>query len=426
MPGGKSETQRAFLLAALLPGTRTVCGASTSDDARGMARALRQLGATIEESPGGSTLTIEGLGIRKQETGPGLNDAPGGNQSTPLCLDLGENGTAARTLAMVLPMLGLNVAITGHARLHARPMGAAVDALREAGCRVSASNLPLTIESRDAAWAQDMQVNAAETTQAASGALLGQAVRLARGDSAASALGITAWEPRATAYLELTAASLREFGFDVQAKVEQVNGRRAWRATVACGELAGWRIDVPVDASASVFPRVLAAMHGLPAWNPAGAGRDAQVLHADDGVVADLATLSRRGDVTLDGLGARPDAFPGVAVAAACRVGTTRIIEVPALRIKETDRIAAMVRGLRAAGATCEELAEGVVMSAPVPRNVGDRALELATAPDHRVVMALALLGTWIERGVVVEHAECVAKSWPGYFDWLAAVAQVD
>jgi 3-phosphoshikimate 1-carboxyvinyltransferase len=98
---------------------------------------------------------------------------------------------------------------------------------------------------------------------------------------------------------------------------------------------------------------------------------------------------------------------------------------VPALRYKESDRIAALARALSAAGARCRELADGLLVDGPL-RAPGGGPLHLPAPADHRVVMALAILGTLHPGGVVVDHPGAVAKSWPGYFEWLGRVARVE
>ena len=122
-------------------------------------------------------------------------------------------------------------------------------------------------------------------------------------------------------------------------------------------------------------------------------------------------------------LASRPDTFPCLAMLAALRRGRTEFDDLPALRHKESDRIHAMAEALTALGVTCEERTHGLAVEGPLPEPRGPVALK--TPPDHRVVMALALLGTKLPFGVVVEHGDAVEKSWPDFFAWLGRVAEV-
>jgi 3-phosphoshikimate 1-carboxyvinyltransferase len=183
---------------------------------------------------------------------------------------------------------------------------------------------------------------------------------------------------------------------------------------------------VPSDPSAAVFPRALAALHGRPDDALAAPGLDPDDAHPDRRLGIDLARLRAAAPgarVVLGELGERPDTFPALCVVAAARPGETELRGAAALRGKESDRIAAMARALAAAGAICRELDDGLWVRGPLAPRAG--AAALPAPADHRVVMALALLGTVLPAGVVLEHGEAVAKSWPSFFDWLGRVADV-
>ncbi len=185
----------------------------------------------------------------------------------------------------------------------------------------------------------------------------------------------------------------------------------------------GGELAIPVDASARVFPLALAALHGMDGGLALpGIPGDP---HPDWAVDGDLRSLAAAGEETLElrELASRPDCVPALAVVAANRPGFTRFLGLPALRKKESDRLAAMALGIEAAGATCAELPDGLIVEGPLVFPPGGPAA-LPTAPDHRVVMALSLLGTL--GPVLVQHSSAVAKSWPGFFDWLGRVAVVE
>ena len=119
----------------------------------------------------------------------------------------------------------------------------------------------------------------------------------------------------------------------------------------------------------------------------------------------------------------RPDTFPCLAAVAALRCGRTVFTGIPSLRHKESDRIRAMAEGLAALGVRCEERPDGLAVEGPMPTH--ETPVHLPTPDDHRVVMALALLGSRVPGGVEIDNPAAVRKSWPDYFDWLGRVSEV-
>jgi 5-enolpyruvylshikimate-3-phosphate synthase len=192
--------------------------------------------------------------------------------------------------------------------------------------------------------------------------------------------------------------------------------------TVAGALQPAGRIAIPPDASARAFPLALAAMHGRDAASLLP--HDSGDPHPDWAIDQDLEALRDSGDVTLHGLSARPDCVPALSAVAAARQGSVRIADVPALRHKESDRLAAMAAGLTAAGAEASVDRDDLLVCGPLA--LATAARRLPAPADHRVVMALSLLGTVARHGVVLPHAEAVQKSWPGFFDWLARCALVE
>lgn len=398
LPGSKSHTQRAMLLAAGAGRRVRLVGALRARDTEVLARALEALGARFEWD--GADLVVD----------PGL--ARGASAD----VDLEENGTALRTLLVVVPMLGGRLRVDGSPRLAERPVDEALEVLRRAGARVEGERLPLVVDGRTARAWDGLEVDARRTTQVASGVLAGLALRarLVGGGG-----GLVARAPSAPGYVRLTAHVAARLGWTVQ--VEE-RGADLGLRVVGTPRPAPAELRVPPDASALAFPLALAAMHGR-AWRPRGL--PAGDPHPDLRVLEDvdaLRTAPAGARFDLD-LGGHPDSFCALAALAATRAGVTRLAGAPALRLKESDRIAAMARGLAALGARVEELEDGLVVHGPIARGAGPVAVP-ATA-DHRVVMALALLGTVRAGGVRLPHPGAVAKSWPGFFDWLGRTARV-
>ena len=420
LPGCKSYGQRSLVLAAFLPGTHGLAGLPDGQDMQALGGALRTCGARVPQPEGG---LVHVHGIER-----GAVPAPEGT------VELGESGTSARILPVVVAMLGGRARFDGAPRLRERPFGPLVELLRGVGCAVDGETLPLDIEGRGCRALDVLRVDAETTTQVASGALLGVALAAARGRAASSG-AVRAVGPRAAGYLELTVDTLRRFGWR-GARAEAVAGANGGqdlllvpgpRAADAVAE-----IEVPIDASSAVWPLAFDALHGMMEGQtlaPAASGPPS--VHPDRDARAELARLAAAGDreVRLEDLGSHPDAFPALCVcAAAGRPDGARTVlaGAPALRVKESDRIDAMANGLAAAGVRVEPLPDGLVVTAGIGRSGrADTPVELPTVADHRIVMALALLGTVRPGGVRVGHASAVGKSWPGFWNWLARVADV-
>jgi 3-phosphoshikimate 1-carboxyvinyltransferase len=148
--------------------------------------------------------------------------------------------------------------------------------------------------------------------------------------------------------------------------------------------------------------------------------------HPDWGLGDDLDLLlaaEPHTEVRLDAVHRRPDTFPCLVALAALRCGRTRFTGIPTLRHKESDRIHAMAEALRALGVACEEAADGLRVDGPIPAQ--GTPVRVPTPWDHRVVMAVALLGTRLPAGVELDNSAAAAKSWPGFFAWLARVGEV-
>lgn len=393
LPPSKSHAQRMLLLAALLSGRHELCGIGTGLDVQATLRAVRSLGATVDES--GDIVHVRGI-------------APG---AAPLQarVHCAENGTLLRTLGVLVPALGGAVELDADEALRRRPMQPLFDAWQALHV-ARGTGWPLCTVAPPAPPVLPQRLDGRVTTQVATGLMLALALR--GGGS------MVVESPGSRDYLQVTAAVLRTFGFTVDVRVEGADltiviGGTATRDTV---------LEVPRDPSARCFVLALAALHGRavsPVLAVAGAAE-----HPDAAADADFAKLRAPGDLVLAGIAARPDSVPALAVAAACRGGTTRMPGLAVLRGKESDRLDQLARGITACGARCHIEDEGLVVTGPL---VAPQATVVVDcAPDHRIVMALALLGTVLPAGIRIAHAACVAKSWPSFWDWLARMARVD
>lgn len=414
VPGSKSHAQRALLLAGVGHGDTRLTEVPDGRDVAVMARAVAALGAGLERD--GSTWLV-----RAAET------------LRPAAIDCEDDGTALRTLLLTVPLVGSRAQFSASPRLRQRPHGDALAALAELGAGHDRGTdpghgaelvWPLAVDGTHLGAPRELAfaVGARWTSQAASGAVLGLACRALRGLGGGTAHVVYApGVPRG--YVEMSCAVARAFGVAVAARTGAVGAGEPWSIGVGSARPAAVVYAIPPDASSATFVAALAVLHGLPM--PAG-GRDG---HPDWEARTDLAHLAAAGPtepVRLEGLGQRPDSFPALCAVAAAREARTTLVGAAALRHKESDRIATMAAGLRALGVVCEELPDGLVVHGRGQlRSAHAAPVLLPPVDDHRVVMALALLGTVLPGGVTVGPVAAVEKSWPGFFTWLASVADV-
>lgn len=334
-------------------------------------------------------------------------------------LFLRDNGTGMRVLSVLLPMLGESCLLDGTPRLRERPLTATEEFWRRYGGRVG-WEWPRRCSAVGVTWPREVVVDARLTTQVASGVLLGAGLLFAQAhsqpDRASSGPRLVRVEaPAAGGYLGITRGVLAEFGIRTALREEGEDWIVEFREYAPDDVRSP--LVIPPDASSYTFFAGVVAAHGHPVPTPDSAVPDG---HPDWAALEDLRLLSQGpGDqpVEILDLGTRPDAFPCLAALAALRPGPTVLRGAPSLRHKESDRIQAMVSVLRGVGAECEEFHDGIRVRKPMPE--ARQAVVLPTPDDHRIVMAAALLGTRQPGEVVLEHPDAVAKSWPGFFDWL-------
>ena len=400
-PASKSVTNRALLCAALADGTSRLAGAAPSDDAEAMAAALAELGAGVDLA---GTWTVTGTGGRPASPGRAL--------------DARLSGTTMRFLAAAATLTPAGATVTGAAPLLRRPVGPLVAALRALGAELGDRDgrPPVTAAGGGLAGGR-ATVDTAASSQFASAVLL-------VAPYARRPVTLTAERLGAAAYVDLTAAVMRDFG----AAVEPA-GPAAWRVE-AGRPYRAWDLAVEYVASAAAHLFALAAATG---------GR-VTVTNATPGTLqpdADLpglleamgATVTRDGAcLTVHGpdrlgpadadLTAMPDQVTTVAALAALAAGRSRVRGVAVTRGHETDRLAALAAELGKLGVDVTELPDGLVIDGAGPERL--RPARLATWGDHRMAMALAAVAARVP-GVVLEDPGCVAKTYPGFWDDLAA-----
>jgi 3-phosphoshikimate 1-carboxyvinyltransferase len=422
LPGSKSISNRMLLLAALADGTTIVRDVLDSDDTRHMLNALRALGVACDEA-GPAAVRIQGCG--------GNFPVKTGN------LFLGNAGTALRPLTAVLALAGGNYQLSGVPRMHERPIGDLVDALRAMGAAIrylgKEGYPPLAIAPGKVRAGATVEVRGNVSSQFVT------ALLLALPPTGASTRLQVVGELISRPYVEITLNTMARFGVDVARE----NGS-AFRIPAARYVSPG-EIYVEGDASSASYFLAAGAISGLTGGGPV---RVEGVGHSSiQGDIRFTEALERMGAaVTLGenwieaaaGREARarrrlmaidadfnhiPDAAMTIAVAALFADGTSRLNNIGSWRVKETDRIAAMATELRKLGATVNEGTDYLQITPPDGSRLTPGAA-IDTYDDHRIAMcfSLAALG-----GVPVRINDpgCVAKTYPEYFAALAAISEV-
>ena len=423
LPGSKSISNRVLLLAALCEGRTVVHDLLDSDDTQVMLQALRQLGCGVRVE--GSRATIDGLG----------GQAPGHRTD----LFLGNAGTAMRPLTAALAVLGGDYTLSGVPRMHERPIGDLVDALRALGCRIDYTGQPgyppLAIGTPALQLERPIPVRGDVSSQFLTALLM--ALPLAADQAGADGIAIEViGELISKPYIEITLALLARFGVVVQ--------RAGWqRFVIPRGSRLQSPGDIHVEADASSASYFIAAgalsesAGGQNGLKIEGVGLDSiqgdiRFVDAARQMGADITggpngLHVRRGAWPLKAIdldcNAIPDAAMTLAVMALFADGPCTLRNIASWRVKETDRLAAMACELRKLGATVEEGPDFLRITPIAPGHW--RAARIHTYDDHRMAMC-ASLAAFNPAGlpVRIEDPRCVAKTFPDYFETLFAVGQ--
>ena len=427
LPGSKSISNRVLLLAALSQGRTLIHDLLDSDDTRVMLTALAQLGCGVERSVAdiSTDVAITGLG----------GQAP----LVSAALFLGNAGTAMRPLSAALAVLGGDFTLSGVPRMHERPIGDLVDALRQLGCQIDYSGNdgfpPLHIGQPRLKLDAPIAVRGDVSSQFLTALLLALPL-VAKQDIHIDVIGELISKP----YIEITLNLLEKFGISVQ--------RTQWkRFTIPKGARyqSPGEIWVEADASSASYFIALGAL-SMPGSGPKG------LKNADGIRIEGLSDKAIQGDIRfIDAArqmgaviesGANhlniqrgawplkaidldcnhiPDAAMTLAVMALYADGTTTLRNIASWRVKETDRIAAMATELRKLGATVNEGADFIQITPPALHDW--QAASIHTYDDHRIAMCFSL-AAFNPAGVAVriEDPKCVAKTYPDYFETLFSV----
>ena len=407
VPGDKSISHRALMLAALGSGTSRITGLLDSADVRSTASVLRGLG--IRMPAVGAEMIVAGVGLR------GLRPA-----AAPL--DCGNSGTTARLLAGIVAGAGVGATFVGDASLTRRPMQRVARPLEALGARIrlaEGGGLPMAVAA--------VPLHGGEVWSEAASAQVRSAVLLA-----ALVAGVSATVHEPAPSRDHTERMLAARGVPLELLADGV-------AIVPLPELPPLDVDVPGDPSSAAFFAALAALAsggelcltGV-CLNPRRTGflrvlrrMGAQVrTEARDVGGEPVGSITvRPGDLVATDVGAADvpsmvDELPLVACLAARAAGVTTISGASELRVKESDRIAAVVGNLQALGVDAEELPDGMRVVGSSARLAG----MVRTFNDHRLAMAFGVLAALPGSRIELDHAACVDVSYPGFWQDLARV----
>ncbi len=447
LPGSKSISNRVLLLAALATGTTTVYDLLDSDDTRVMLTALRQLGCAVDS--GDSCVTLQGLA--------------GGLLHRKADFHMGNAGTAMRPLTAALAVLGGDFSLGGVARMHERPIGDLVDALRQLGCTVDYLGMegypPLHIGQPRLQLGAPIRVRGDVSSQFLTALLMALPLITERAPTLRTDVSslppegaVPAWggpapehdivievvgELISKPYIEITLNLMQRFGVSVL--------RDGWqRFTISKGSryTSPGVIHVEADASSASYFIALGALAtpapGCTSVRVEGVGAtsiqgDIRFVDAARSMGAQITSGPNwlevaRGAWPLNAIDLDcnhiPDAAMTLAVMALYAQGTTTLRNIASWRVKETDRIRAMATELRKLGASVEEGPDWISVTPPACVNDW-RSASIDTYDDHRIAMCFSLAAfNPASLPVRIQDPKCVAKTFPDYFEALFSLAR--
>lgn len=429
LPGSKSISNRVLLLAALSQGSTTIHDLLDSDDTRVMLQALQQIGCVVEPAAvvPGQPLRITGLGGKLPSTD--LHQ-----------LFLGNAGTAMRPLTAALSLLGGNFEMSGVPRMHERPIGDLVDALRQLGCQIdylgNEGYPPLRIAPADLSQldrSQPIRVRGDVSSQFLTALLMALPLIAQQQAVHIEVVGELISKP----YIHITLELLARFGIVVANDNWQ-------RFTIPAGSRyqSPGEVYVEADASSASYFIALGAIstgaRGQNGIKVLGVGKDSiqgdirfvEAAQAMGAVVESGPNWLHisRGSWPLKAIELDcnhiPDAAMTLATMALYATGSTTLRNIASWRVKETDRIAAMACELRKLGATVEEGPDFIRITPPAQPSDW-KAASIHTYDDHRVAMCFSL-AAFNPAGlpVRIEDPKCVGKTFPDYFEAFFSVTQ--
>ena len=401
VPGSKSLTQRALVIAALARDNSFISNPLISEDTNYLMEGLRILGAQIVSVSGGLY----------------VNGTAGKLANTDRQIFLGNNGTALRFLTALVCLGQGQYILTGEKRLRERPVGALAEALKKMGAHITCTNdcPPVTINANGLAGGK-ISLRDVESSQYVSALLL--CAPYTRQGIELTLRGRVSSVP----YIDLTVAAMREFGIKIEKEKNKYTVKRQ-------NSYQGREYRVEGDASSASYFFLAAALLQRPIRVMGISRKSCQGdihlleileklgchIEAREDWVEVTGNNLTEGDFIFD-LNDMPDMVPTLAVLAAFRRGKTTITNVEHLRIKESDRLTAMAAELKRAGIKAEETAGGLIITGGKMKPA-----KIQTYNDHRIAMSFAVAALAVT-GIEITDKKCVDKSFPEFWEELGKI----
>ncbi len=407
VPGDKSISHRALILGAMAVGETRISGLLEAEDVLNTAKVMRQFGATVTRDDAG-IWQVWGKGV-------------GGWAEPADVLDFGNSGTGSRLVMGAMATTPIMAVFTGDKSLRSRPMKRVLDPLTKFGATYEARDgglMPLTLRGTDMPICIDYQVTVA-SAQVKSALIL-------------AALGAAGRSRIVQAALtrDHTEKMLKAFGADIS--VEPLPGGEAV-PVLGEVELKPCPVDVPRDPSSAAFPLVTALIVPGSEVSIPGVLLNERRIGLIDTLIemgADIAVANAREsggekigdlivkhsvlkgvDVPAERAPSMIDEYPILAIAAAFAEGRTTMRGLEELRVKESDRLAAIVAGLKANGVTVEETEDGMIVTGGDVAGGG----RVTTHMDHRIAMSFLVMGLAAKNPVTVDDVAMIATSFPEF-----------
>jgi 3-phosphoshikimate 1-carboxyvinyltransferase len=407
VPGSKSLTNRALLIAALADGTTHLTNALFSDDSHYFAKALQTLGFDVQLDEEKFEMTVTGLGgkipAKKAE------------------LFIGNAGTAARFLSAFLTLGQGEYILDGEPRMRERPIGDLVDALEQLGCDIQ------PMQNAEGQICPPVKINASglqggKTKIAGdiSSQFLSALLMVAPYAQSPIEIGLTT-ELNSKPYVDMTINIMKDFGVEVKR-----NGYQSFAVPITNYQLPTTNYPIESDASAASYFFAAPAICGgtvkvenISRKSVQGDIRFLDVLQQMGCTVTESDNcILVTGNSPLHGIDIDmcdiPDTAQTLAAIAPFADSPTRIRGIASARVKETDRVYATCTELKRLGVSVEEHEDGMTIY-PVEKM---RAASIQTYNDHRMAMAFSLIGLRFD-GVTIENPSCVSKTFPNFFEVL-------
>ncbi|MFC1599729.1 shikimate kinase [Patescibacteria group bacterium] len=379
IPGSKSYTNRALILAALATGKTTLRNPLFSDDTKYTLEALRDLGVEVERK--GDDLHIVGVGGKFKEPGKSLN--------------LGNAGTGMRFLTAAMSITGFKTKLYGNSRMSQRPIKDLLKGLRDLGVKVESTNktgCPPIKNQGNGVKGGRVEISGKISSQFISAIMM--IAPFAEQDVEIVIVDELVSKP----YIDMTIQVIKDFGVSVSNHEYERFVIKAGQKYKGCDYL------VEGDTSSASYFFALEKLHDVKL--------DIKNIKKDS-LQADIGFL----DVEVGGeidLNHMPDAAMTVAILAAFHKGKTRLTNIANLRVKETDRIKALVTELNKVGCDAHELEDGIEINGDPSKLHGNVVIE--TYDDHRMAMCFAVLASKIEN-VQILDPDCTSKTYPTFFE---------